>query len=84
MTAGEYCRGNGDRRQDQDRERVLQSPSQMQQDGELQDVIAEAQRSIPFAKPGRYLAQQNQSDVEQTEAPTTPSAGRSGRRNPSP
>ena len=61
-------RGDGHRRQDQDRERVLQTAGQVQQDGELQDVVAEAQRGVPFAEPGRSLAQQDQNDIQQNRA----------------
>ena len=35
------------------RERVLQTAGQVQQDGELQDVVAEAQRGVSFAEAGR-------------------------------
>ena len=61
-------RGDGHRRQDQDRERVLQPAGQIQQDGELQDVVAETERGIAFAEPGRRLAQQDQHKVEQHRA----------------
>ena len=49
-------RGDGHRRQDQDRERVLQPAGQIQQDGELQDVVAEIQRGVALAEPGRATA----------------------------
>ena len=61
-------RSDGHRREDQSRERVLQTAGQVQQDGELQDVVAEAQRGVSFAEAGRRLAHQDQHPVQQNRA----------------
>ena len=67
------------RRQDQDRERVLQAAGQIEQDGELKDVVAEAERGIALAELARDLAPGDQDRLSSAEAATAASAGSSGR-----
>src|ERR1700730_6838213 len=40
----------------------------MEQNRELQDIVAEAERSVALAEPGRHLAEQDQHNVEQDRA----------------
>src|SRR5262249_11339752 len=52
-------------RKDQDREWVLQPAGQIEQQTELQDVVAEAQRCVALAQPGGRLAEQDQQQIQQ-------------------
>ena len=47
----QHRRRHRDRRQDQDRERVLQPAGQVQQHGQLQQVVAEEERRLALAEP---------------------------------
>ena len=76
--------GDGQRRQDQDREGILETAGQVKQQRKLKRVIAQIKGGVAVGQPGPGASLACAAKFSSTEAPMAASAGPKGSLNPKP